>query len=135
MRPALSSLPNEAYDVAVIGGGVNGTSTAHELARMGYRVALLEKDDFASGASARSSRLVQNGSWALATSDGFWGSVSKPLTLWGRLMSARKYLSTHAEEQRSHPQHLHHFEYILPDGDTNPYKTWQMAMGNPASSK
>ncbi len=129
MRAALSSLPNEAYDVAVIGGGVNGTSTAFELARMGYRVALLEKDDFAAGASARSSRLVQNGAWALATSDGFWGSLRRPLTLWGRLIAARKYLSTHAEKQRTHPQHLHHFEYLLPDGDTNPYKVWQMAMG------
>lgn len=40
------------YDVAVIGGGVVGTAAAWQLARRGARVALLEKGDIASGASA-----------------------------------------------------------------------------------
>ncbi len=38
-------------DVIVVGGGVIGSSTAYQLAKRGLKVLLLEKEDFASGAS------------------------------------------------------------------------------------
>ena len=45
----------------VVGGGITGTGTARDLAMRGHRVALVERDDFASGTSSRSSRLVHGG--------------------------------------------------------------------------
>ena len=41
-----------AYDIAVIGGGINGAGIARDAALRGLRVILLEKNDFGSGTSS-----------------------------------------------------------------------------------
>jgi glycerol-3-phosphate dehydrogenase len=51
----------EQFDLLVIGGGITGTGVARDAAMRGLRVALFESDDFASGTSGRSSRLVHGG--------------------------------------------------------------------------
>jgi glycerol-3-phosphate dehydrogenase len=55
--------PNSAtvYDVAVIGGGVNGTGIARDAAGRGASVLLLEAGDLASGTSSNSSKLIHGG--------------------------------------------------------------------------
>lgn len=50
-----------AYDLIVIGGGINGTGIARDAALRGLKVLLLEKNDFGSGTSAYSSRLIHGG--------------------------------------------------------------------------
>ena len=49
------------FDVLVVGGGITGCGIARDAALRGLSVALVEKDDFASGTSSRSSRLVHGG--------------------------------------------------------------------------
>ena len=49
------------FDVVVIGGGIVGAGTAAHAARLGLRVALLERADFASGTSSASSKLIHGG--------------------------------------------------------------------------
>jgi len=56
--PGLSA---DRFDVLVIGGGITGCGVARDAAMRGLRVVLLERDDFASGTSGRSSRLVHGG--------------------------------------------------------------------------
>ncbi|HTX60115.1 MAG TPA: glycerol-3-phosphate dehydrogenase/oxidase [Verrucomicrobiae bacterium] len=51
----------EPYDLLVIGGGITGAATLYEAARRGLRAALVERGDFASGTSSRSSKLVHGG--------------------------------------------------------------------------
>jgi glycerol-3-phosphate dehydrogenase len=58
---AIETLAGEQFDVAVIGGGITGAGVALDAASRGYSVALLEKADFASGTSSRSSKLVHGG--------------------------------------------------------------------------
>jgi glycerol-3-phosphate dehydrogenase len=58
---AIESLASEQFDVAVIGGGITGAGVALDAASRGYSVALVEKADFASGTSSRSSKLVHGG--------------------------------------------------------------------------
>ena len=58
---ALAELTAEPFDVVVIGGGITGAGVALDAASRGYSVALLEKADFASGTSSRSSKLVHGG--------------------------------------------------------------------------
>ncbi len=47
--------------MAVVGGGINGAAIAHDAARRGKSVVLLEKDDFAQGTSSRSSKMLHGG--------------------------------------------------------------------------
>ncbi len=51
----------ERYDVIVLGGGVNGTGTARDLAMRGLSVLLLEKADLAAGASGANSGMIHGG--------------------------------------------------------------------------
>jgi glycerol-3-phosphate dehydrogenase len=49
------------FDLAVIGGGINGTGIARDAAGRGFRVVLLEQNDLASGTSSASSKLIHGG--------------------------------------------------------------------------
>src|SRR5882757_334887 len=49
------------FDLAIIGGGINGTGLARDAAGRGLRVLLVESNDFASGTSSASSKLVHGG--------------------------------------------------------------------------
>ena len=50
-----------AFDLIVIGAGINGLGIARDAAARGLRVAIVEKDDFCSGVSAWSGRLIHGG--------------------------------------------------------------------------
>lgn len=50
-----------AYDLVVIGGGILGTGVARAAALRGLKVALFEKEDFGSGTSSRSTRIIHGG--------------------------------------------------------------------------
>jgi glycerol-3-phosphate dehydrogenase len=54
-------LRTEHFDVLVIGGGISGVGTALDAASRGLSTALVERDDFASGTSSKSSKLVHGG--------------------------------------------------------------------------
>ncbi len=58
---ALAALERDEFDVVVIGGGITGAGVALDAASRGYSVALVEKADYASGTSSRSSKLVHGG--------------------------------------------------------------------------
>jgi glycerol-3-phosphate dehydrogenase len=61
-RPeALKALRSEQFDLVVIGGGITGAGVALDAAARGLRTALIEGDDFASGTSSKSSKLVHGG--------------------------------------------------------------------------
>jgi len=50
-----------AFDVVVVGGGINGIGVFRELALQGMRVLLVERNDFCSGCSAAPSRMIHGG--------------------------------------------------------------------------
>src|SRR5205085_4383930 len=58
---ALSRLADEHLDVLVVGGGITGAGVALDAASRGLHTALVERDDFASGTSSKSSKLVHGG--------------------------------------------------------------------------
>ena len=57
----LDRLAGERFDVLVVGGGITGVGVALDAASRGLRTALVEGDDFASGTSSKSSKLVHGG--------------------------------------------------------------------------
>lgn len=61
MSVAEGALPSREVDVAIIGGGVNGTGVARDLALRGLRVCVFERNDLAFGASGNSSGMIHGG--------------------------------------------------------------------------
>jgi len=57
----LQSLTEQRFDLVVIGGGITGAGVARDAALRGLSVALVERRDFASGTSSRSSKLIHGG--------------------------------------------------------------------------
>jgi glycerol-3-phosphate dehydrogenase len=57
----IERLRTETFDVAVIGGGINGAAIARDAAMRGLRVALVDRGDFAGETSSRSSKLIHGG--------------------------------------------------------------------------
>jgi glycerol-3-phosphate dehydrogenase len=80
----------ERFEIVVIGGGINGVAIARECARAGRRVLLLEKDDFASGTTSRSTRIIHGGLRYLE--NGEMGLVRESLRERERLLRERPHL-------------------------------------------
>ncbi|MFN8237158.1 MAG: glycerol-3-phosphate dehydrogenase/oxidase [Chitinophagales bacterium] len=57
----IQQLQNESFDLLVIGGGITGAGIALDAITRGLKVCLIEKSDFASGTSSRSTKLIHGG--------------------------------------------------------------------------
>src|SRR5690348_13891604 len=103
----ISLLESEPFDVLVIGGGVTGAGVALDAVARGYKVALVEKRDFASGTSSKSTKLVHGGIRYLPNFD--FALVREALVERGLLLQNAPYL-------------VHPIGFVLPiyDGDRHP---------------
>lgn len=59
--PIAEQTEAEPYDLLIIGGGATGTGIALDAATRGLKVAVVERDDFGSGTSSKSTKLVHGG--------------------------------------------------------------------------
>ncbi|MBL7774348.1 MAG: FAD-dependent oxidoreductase, partial [Saprospiraceae bacterium] len=57
----IQKLESETFDLCIIGGGASGAGAALDAALRGLRVVLIEKNDFSSGASSKSTKLIHGG--------------------------------------------------------------------------
>ena len=83
-------MTDDRFDVVVIGGGINGVAIARECARGGKRVLILEQNDFASGTTSRSTRIIHGGLRYLE--HGEFGLVRQALRERERLRAERPHL-------------------------------------------
>src|SRR5580698_1961648 len=60
-QESLRRLADEEFDVLVIGGGITGAGVALDSSSRGLKTALVEKSDFASGTSSKSSKMIHGG--------------------------------------------------------------------------
>lgn len=70
-QKTIGNLESEEFDLVVIGGGITGGGIALDAASRGLKVVLLEKGDFASGTSSKSTKLIHGGLRYLKQFD-FW---------------------------------------------------------------
>ena len=70
-QKTIGDIQNEEFDLVVIGGGITGGGIALDAASRGLKVVLVEKDDFASGTSSKSTKLIHGGLRYLKQFD-FW---------------------------------------------------------------
>lgn len=87
----LALLESEYFDVLVVGGGVTGAGVALDALARGYKVALVEKTDFASGTSSKATKLLHGGIRYLPNFD--FPLVHEALTERGILLRIAPFLA------------------------------------------
>ncbi|MDP7341859.1 MAG: FAD-dependent oxidoreductase [Alphaproteobacteria bacterium] len=126
MRTPLSELNGARFDVAVIGAGVNGASAAQHLAAAGFRTLLVEQNDFASGSSSRSSRLLHCGLRYLAPGSSAWEFAFHPRRLMKALSMARQAMEARSQIVRETPERVRPMTFSYPIYKETPYAPWQV---------
>jgi glycerol-3-phosphate dehydrogenase len=85
-----ASLEGQRFHAVVIGGGINGVAVARECARAGKPTLLIEQNDFASGVTSRSTRIIHGGLRYLE--HGELGLVRESLRERERLLRGKSHL-------------------------------------------
>jgi glycerol-3-phosphate dehydrogenase len=85
-----ASLEGQHFQVVVLGGGINGVAVARQCASSGKRTLLIEQNDFASGVTSRSTRIIHGGLRYLE--HGELGLVRESLRERERLLRERSHL-------------------------------------------
>jgi glycerol-3-phosphate dehydrogenase len=102
------------FDLAVIGGGINGAAIARDAALRGMRVILLEKRDFGSGVSTKTSKLAHGGLRYLEHYE---------FRLVKEALEERAFLLTHASHL------VCPLPIILPVYTHDPHPIWKIRLG------
>ncbi|OGW79465.1 MAG: hypothetical protein A3G33_00325 [Omnitrophica bacterium RIFCSPLOWO2_12_FULL_44_17] len=102
------------YDLLVVGGGINGAAVAHIAQKSGLKTALIDKGDFASGTSSKSTKLIHGGIRYLENME--FGLVKESLK--------ERYI-----QLRSAPFLVKSLAFVIPvyKGDRRPL--WMMRLG------
>ncbi len=110
----IHKLQHEPFDILVIGGGITGAGIARDAALRGYKTALIEKSDFASGTSSKSSKLVHGGFRYLKSLE--FGLVHEALLERKTLMEIAPHL-------------VHPVQCLLPIYTTDADPSWMIHLG------
>src|SRR4051794_9037612 len=90
MKRQLEAFTDGTFDLCIVGGGITGAGVALDAAARGWRAALIERGDFASGTSSASSKLIHGGLRYLEY--GQLGLVHEALRERGRLLRNAPHL-------------------------------------------
>lgn len=127
MRKNLTDIADRNFDVVIIGGGINGSVSAHYLAAEGYSVLLVEKADFGAGSSSRSSRMLASGVGELAPeSSRLREFLYHPSRAFASLRYARMGMKSRADFVKSSPQRVRAFKFGFPIYHGSSAKSWQV---------
>ena len=113
-RPDPASASRTSWDVVVVGGGIIGAGVFREACRLGLRTLLVERDDFASGTSSRSSKLVHGGLRYLPQGE---------IRLVRRALEAKRQLLTIA------PGLIDPLEFVVPLRGDDTSNRWKLRLG------
>lgn len=114
MKRSPETWSQETFDLVVIGGGINGASTAREGALRGLKVALFDARDFAIGASSRSSKLIHGGLRYLAQ---------------GEFKLVREARLERRRLAQLAPHLARPLAFLLPIYRGDPFSPWKMRIG------
>ncbi|MCR4337541.1 MAG: glycerol-3-phosphate dehydrogenase/oxidase [Candidatus Omnitrophica bacterium] len=102
------------YDLLIIGGGINGCALANMAAQRGLKVCLVDKSDFSSGTSSKSTKLMHGGIRYLEQGD---------ITL------VREALEERYVHCQSVPHLVKPLEFVIPVYERDPRPLWMMKAG------
>ncbi len=110
----VTALAGEAFDLLIVGGGIYGAWTALEASLQGYRVALVERGEWASGTSRASSKLIHGGLRYLEHGD---------------VALVRKSLRERARLLRLAPHRVRPIRFLIPVTRHARLTRWQLEVG------
>ena len=113
-KPSHSNRQNPLYDIAIIGGGIQGVGIAQAAAAAGYSVLLLERTAFGAGTSSKSSKLIHGGLRYLESGE---------FNLVRESLQERELLLTLA------PQLVKRQQFYIPLYRNSRHKSWQLRIG------
>ena len=125
----IKSLDGAAFDVAIIGAGINGASSAQHLSAAGYSVLLLDKGDFASGSSGRSTRMLHCGLRYFETPRPLIDFTLNPRKFAVALRMAKAAMEIGGEIVRDSPDRVRPIKLFFPIFRNGPYRGWHLDMG------
>ncbi|CAB3669932.1 glycerol-3-phosphate dehydrogenase [Paraburkholderia sp. BL23I1N1] len=126
VRPPLKFLDHETFDVVIIGGGINGAAAAQEIIGQGHSVLLVDKGDFGSGTSSRSSRLLHCGLRYLAPGRSIWDFVVHPTRFMTAMKMAKQAMEARAEFVETSSLRTRPLQFAFPIYQEGPYRAWQV---------
>ena len=110
----IQNLQEQSFDLAIIGGGINGAGIARDAASRGLKVALVEAKDYAIGTSSRSSKLIHGGIRYLENLE---------FSLVFEALAERAHLFEMA------PHLVHPLRFVIPVYQSSRVGFWKMAAG------
>lgn len=113
-------------DVVIVGGGINGAALLHEAAGRGLKAALLERSDYGSGSTSRSSRLLHCGLRYLAPGGPVTRIVRRPGELVRAIRAARRGMQARNELHKQRPHLLRPIRMMFPLYRGDDVKGWQV---------
>lgn len=126
MRAPLAELAGRYYDVVVVGGGAAGASTAQHLVSKGYETLLIDKADFASGTTSRSSRLLYCGLAYLSPDYELWRLLYRPRDLYQRIRMARLAMKCRSQLVATMLERLTRCTFFFPLMRDGEYPGWKV---------
>jgi glycerol-3-phosphate dehydrogenase len=117
------------FEVVVIGGGINGTSAARELAAAGYSVLLAEQADLAHGATSRSSRILHCGLRYFEAHHPVRTFARSPLRFLAAAKMAKAAMESREELVRLRPERCKPFTMCFPLWRGDDIRGWHLDMG------
>jgi glycerol-3-phosphate dehydrogenase len=128
MRPSLEQIDGRSFDVVVIGAGVNGASAAQHLAAAGYETLLVDKGDYASGSSSRSTRLLHCGLRYLAPGGSILEFVRHPSRAAVAFRMARLAMEARRQFVQTAPERTRELQFHFPIWRGGQYRPWQVRL-------
>ena len=125
----IAALDGRTLDVVIIGGGISGSSAVQYLAAAGYDVLLVEKNDFASAATPRFSRLLHRGLRYLAPPKSVWYFLKKLGAFLAGIDTARKPAIVGDELLANLPNQIQPTRLLLPIVESAAFRGWQIDLG------
>ncbi|WP_292326125.1 FAD-dependent oxidoreductase [Mesorhizobium sp.] len=122
----MSALQERRFDVLVIGGGINGAAAAQHLAAEGYSVLLVEKGDFASAATGRSTRILHWGIRYLAPEKSPWEFLRHPIGFLKKFRESLVLAREYEEFRSSTPDYLNSYPVFVPFFKNGGVSGWQL---------
>lgn len=129
MRNLTARLSDQTFDVIVIGGGINGCSTAQNLAAAGYECLLVDKGDFGSGASGRSSRMLHIGLRFFEANNPVLHFGLRPRRFLNAMRGARQAMQAVGEHMENAGDRIFPYRMCFPVYRGDSFKAWHISTG------